>query len=68
MGENHWGPQPPRSAPVKHGVGAAVGEASLSGAVSHLHREHPHPVQSEGLHHKSTSKIHHPISSGTYKG
>jgi hypothetical protein len=63
-----WGPKPPKSAPIRHSPGAAVGEASLGGAVGHLHMEHPHHVQGEGLHHKSTSAIHHPISSGTYKG
>lgn len=63
-----WGPKPPQSSPVKHGAGAAVGKDSLSGAVEQLHSEHPHHVQGEGLQHKSTSKIHHHITSGVYGG
>jgi hypothetical protein len=63
-----WGPKAPRSAPIKHSPGAAVGEASLGGAVGHLHKEHPHHVQGEGLQHDSNTAIHHPVSSSVYKG
>lgn len=63
-GGNNWGPKPPQS-PRNSG---GVSESSLGAAVGHLHKEHPHPVQGEGLQHKSTSMIHHPVSSGVYKG
>ena len=67
MTSGPWGPKPPKGMPVKHAAGAAVGDASLGGAVGHLHKEHPHHVQGEGLQHDSTSSIHHPVGS-VYKG
>ena len=68
MKDDYWGPKPPRVKPERHGPGKAVGEDSLSGAVEHLHSEHPFSTHGEGLQDKATGKIHHPISSGTYKG
>ena len=66
--EKPWGHPSPRSKPVKHDVGAAVGEASLSAGVQHLHHEHPHHVQGEGVHHEADKAIHMPISPPIYKG
>jgi hypothetical protein len=61
-----WGPTAPRSQPIRHAPGYAVGEATISGAVDHLHMEHPHHVQGEGLQHDSSKAIHHPITDKTY--
>jgi hypothetical protein len=59
-----WGPKPPMGSRNQ----GSVHSQGLGGAVGHLHEEHPHHVQGEGLQHKSTAKIHYPISEGTYKG
>lgn len=67
MAENHWGPQPPKTAPIHHSPGGAVGEDSLSGAVGELHSQHPHPVQGEGLQNKSSGKRHQAVGH-VYKG
>lgn len=66
-GNSPWGPKPPQGTPTKHPPGGATGEASLGGAVGELHHQHPHHVQAEGLHHKSTDKRHKPVGN-VYRG
>jgi len=65
MADNPWGPKPPRGS---KGHEPSIGESSLGSAVGHLHKEHPHHVQGEGLHHKSTDAIHKPVSGSVYRG
>lgn len=64
-----WGPEPPRTPAISQRQ-PSIGTDTLSGAVSHLHMEHPHHVQGEGLQHKAAEGIHHPVGRpGTvYKG
>jgi hypothetical protein len=63
-GGDKWGPKPPMgSRNAGH-----VTTSGLKGAVDHLHHEHPHSTHGEGLQHKATDAIHHPISPSTYKG
>jgi hypothetical protein len=59
-----WGPKPPQGS---RNAGHVVSHG-LPGAVEHLHHEHPHHVQAEGLQNMHTKAIHHPVSEGTYKG
>jgi hypothetical protein len=59
------GPKPPRTAAI--GPQPSIGESSLGAAVSHLHKEHPHPTHGEGLQNKATTAIHYPVGS-VYKG
>lgn len=61
-----WGPSPPRTAPIRHGAGEAVGTSTAAAAVDHLHMEHPFHVQGEDLQGKATKAIHHPVTSRTY--
>lgn len=63
--DNHWGPKPPRTAAIGHQP--SIGEDSLGAAVGHLHKEHPFSTHGEGLQHKATTAIHHPVGS-VYKG
>lgn len=63
-----WGPAPPRTPPIRHDPGYAVGQATVKGAVDHLHWEHPNHVQGEDLQGTATRAIHHPVTSSTYKG
>jgi len=46
----------------------SIGTATLSGAVGHLHDEHPHHVQGEGLQHMGEEGIHHPVHQPVYGG
>jgi hypothetical protein len=61
-----WGPTAPRSAPIRHGAGQAVGTDTVGAAVTHLHREHPFHVQGEDLQSKATKAIHHPVTTRVY--
>lgn len=63
-----WGPTPPRTAPIRHDPGYAVGTASVGAAVDHLHWEHPNHVQGENLQGTATRAIHHPVTTKTYGG
>lgn len=67
--EKVWGPKPPRTAAINQ-HNPSIGDNMLGGAIDHLHNEHPFHVQGEGLQHKSTPAIHHPVGrpGGVYKG
>jgi hypothetical protein len=60
-----WGKTAARTPPLGHE--GRVGTSGLSGAITHLHDEHPFHVQGEGLQHKGEEGIHHPVN-GVYKG
>ena len=63
-----WGPTAPRTAPIRHDPGYAVGTATVKAAVDHLHWEHPFHVQGEDLQSKATRAIHHPVTTKVYGG
>jgi len=46
----------------------SIGTDTLKGATSHLHMEHPHHVQGEGLQHRGEEGIHHPVHQPVYGG
>jgi hypothetical protein len=64
-GSKPWGKAAARTPPLGHQP--SVGTATLGSAIGHLHDEHPHHVQGEGLQHKGEEGIHHPVNS-VYKG
>lgn len=66
MSDKIWGPAPPKGRSVTHPPGKAAGNDQLSSAVEHLHWEHPHHVQGEGLQNKGTNRINHPVTSSVY--
>lgn len=61
-----WGPTAPRTPPIRHDPGYAVGVSGVGAAVDHLHAEHPHHVQGEGLQHDASKAIHFPVTDKTY--
>jgi hypothetical protein len=67
---NPWGPPPPRpgAGVQRKGHTDMVNDQGIGAAVAELHRQHPHHVQGEGLQNKSTTAIHHPVTSRTYGG